>query len=142
MADDSRLLAAELGGTPGLNIAAWAAVLGSWDCATCCRPSSYVCPVRHSGAYREADAKWASASIRSTRPFIFQAEDIGICPMAFFTDRVRSMMQMRRWFDTGQLGVTYMEAPEWFVDALSVLSAAVSEAREFVRATKTPPAKG
>lgn len=62
--------------------------------------------------------------------------------MSFFTDRVRSMMQMRRWFDTGQLGMTYMEAPEWFVDALSVLSSAISEAREFVRATKTPPAKG
>jgi len=97
-----------------------------------------VCPVRHSWAYQEADLRWRNGNIRASRPFIFQAEDLGVCPMAFYTNQVKNVMQMRRWFDTGQLGVAYMDAPSWLVDALSVLSSAISEAREFVRATRTP----
>jgi len=65
-----------------------------------------------------------------------------VCPMVFYTSQVKTIMQMRRWFESGQLGISYMDAPSWLVEALSTLSSAINDAREFVRATKTPPSKG
>lgn len=65
-----------------------------------------------------------------------------VCPMVFYTSQVKTVMQMRRWFESGQLGIAYMDAPSWLVDALSVINSSIAEAREFVRATKTPPSKG
>jgi len=65
-----------------------------------------------------------------------------VCPMVFYTSQVKTIMQMRRWFESGQLGISYVEAPSWLVEALAAINSSITEAREFVRATKTPPSKG
>lgn len=67
-------------------------------------------------------------------PLIFKISDkLGVCPKIFARDPfILQCFRAKTWFDKGALGVTYMNAPVWLDEALSVMSMAENEASRFV----------
>ncbi|MCK5020890.1 MAG: hypothetical protein KAS32_27970 [Candidatus Peribacteraceae bacterium] len=46
------------------------------------------------------------------------------------------MMQAKSWFETGQLGVDFVTAPDWISTAFGILSTQTSKAMDFKRENK------
>jgi len=94
-----------------------------------------VCPVRQQGAYARAN-ELVPTEAAGCKPLIFIADELNVCPFTFLTPWVRQVIQAQSWFQTGQLGFSYLEARDWVPRAFSVLTAEHAEAVQFDRSTK------
>lgn len=73
-----------------------------------------------------------SMKIRPNIPFIFQVDAIGECPKSFVNEFTSHTITAKSWWDKGQSGVTYINSPSWFIEAIQVLNRAESEAQSFL----------
>lgn len=59
---------------------------------------------------------------------IFTADRIGVCPRLLISKWAGYVMQARNWFENGQLGTNYIDAPAWVATAFSLLSSEITKA--------------
>lgn len=105
-----------------------------WKCDTCNRTDLSVCPLRNPDAYREAEKRVALAPrMPGSQPFVFRLDAMGVCPWAFITDFTRQVAKAKTWWANGQLGVSYLESPEWIHDAFTVYAYEYNNARTLAR---------
>jgi len=56
-----------------------------------------------------------------------------VCPYMVISPLVREFMASRRWFDSGQLGFSYLQAPTWYTEALGIYDSEAGRAMQFKR---------
>jgi hypothetical protein len=47
-------------------------------------------------------------------------DQAGVCPYVFVSQWVREFIASRRWFESGNIGFSFLEAPQWYLEALSL----------------------
>lgn len=65
-------------------------------------------------------------------PMVFRYENIGVCPKIMLTDFSFYVMKAHSWWDKGQLGVNFLEAPAWVNEAFSALTSERNKALRFI----------
>ena len=66
-------------------------------------------------------------------PDFLYSQRIGDCPWNHITGFSSMFSQARKWWETGQLGVNYLQVPRWFNQALGVAAEAAAKARAYKR---------
>lgn len=56
-----------------------------------------------------------------------------ICPLALLTEWSAYVRKAQSWFESGQLGMTFVDAPPWISEAFAVLTSERSKADRFRR---------
>lgn len=70
---------------------------------------------------------------RGTIPTIFLIEQAGYCPKICLNDFTHMCLEAKSWFDKGQsIGVSYLDAPAWWHQALKVMGKAEGEAQQYL----------
>ena len=111
---------------------AWASVIGeSLDCSKCKRPKTFLCPKRDHIGNEELLQMIADSPLPKSVPLALKAEQVNICPVFFLTPFARLVTKAYNWWESGQLGMTLMDAPYWIDEAFSILSSERSKARSF-----------
>ena len=64
---------------------------------------------------------------------MFAASRLKICPRVLMSEWAGYVMKARSWHETGQLGVSFITAPEWVNHAFALLDNATTEALDFKR---------
>jgi hypothetical protein len=67
---------------------------------------------------------------------MFAASRLKICPKLLVTSWAGYVMQARSWYETGQLGISFVNAPAWVSHAFAVLDNATTAALDFKRENK------
>ena len=64
---------------------------------------------------------------------IFAAARYRICPRALLTEWSAYVRRAQSWFETGQLGMSFVEAPPWITEAFGILTGERARADKFRR---------
>lgn len=64
---------------------------------------------------------------------MFTAVRLRICPRLLVTPWASYVLQARAWYETGQLGVDFVNAPDWVSTAFGILDSEQSKAMDFKR---------
>jgi hypothetical protein len=106
-----------------VTVAAWLSVYAeSWDCQACLsgkRRSAYICPNR-GGSIDTAVQRLSKIKKEDCPSVIARYDYSGVCPYMFITQIVREFMASRRWFDSGNVGFSFLQAPTWYTEALAL----------------------
>lgn len=60
-----------------------------------------------------------------------------VCPFMVISPLVRGFMASRRWFDSGNLGFSFLQAPTWYLDALALYDMESGRAMKFKQKEKS-----
>ena len=105
-------------------MAAWVSAYSDlYDCRTCKR-RGWTCK----------GATWGDVEIheRDAAP-IFAAARNRICPRALLNSWTGYVHQAQGWFESGQLGMTFIDAPPWISEAFGILTSERARAEKFRR---------
>ena len=123
-----------------MTVAAWLSVYGdSWDCQACMdgkRRQEYVCPNRD-GTMAEAVRRLRKIPKSDIPNVVTRLDYASVCPYMFVTPLVREFLASRRWFDAGNIGFSFLQAPSWYLEALAVYDMESSRAMKFRQAEKS-----
>ena len=111
---------------------AWASVMGdSFNCGTCNRPPSFLCPKRDHVDNETIMQRIADSPLPKKVPMIFRAEAVNLCPRFLFTPFASFVTKVYSWWEKGALGVDLLHAPAWVDEAFRILETERAKAREF-----------
>ena len=119
-------------GIGGITVAAWSSVMGSnFECGSCKRPASFLCPKRDHLEDAEIMQMIADSPLPKSVPMIFKAEAVNICPKFLLTPFAIYTAKIYSWWEKGNLGVDLLSAPSWIDDAFRILESERAKARDF-----------
>ena len=104
---------------------AWMSLVGdSFKCSSCKRNrEAFSCP-KHEHVDMDVVYKTlADSKLPSSMPDVFKLEQMGICPLVMRSDFALVVSRAYNWWDKGQLGMNFLEAPAWVDVAFNVLAA-------------------
>ena len=117
-----------------MTVAAWLAAYSErWDCKACIageRRRSYICPNRD-GSLSDAMQRLSKFAPDDFPNILLRFDKAGVCPYMLISPLVRQFTASRRWFDTGQVGFSFLEAPSWYIEALNLYDIEAGRAMRF-----------
>jgi hypothetical protein len=122
-------------------VSAWLSVLGDrWDCNRCSR-TGFVCSrAGHMATDSELERRLAEAPVPASVPAVFRAEAALVCPRVMVGPLAQCVADAYGWFEKGNLGVTFLEAPLWLGQALARFGSELMKAITF-KAKQNRPEK-
>lgn len=122
-----------------MTIAAWLSVYAdSWDCRACTdgkRRQEYICPNR-GGSVDDAMRQLSKIRKQDCPSTIARYDYAGVCPYTVITPLVQQFTSSRRWFDSGNLGFSFLQAPTWYTEALALYDSESNRAMRCKQAEK------
>ena len=120
-----------------MTVAAWLSVYAErWDCKVCIagkRRESYVCPNRE-GDINEAMRRLSQFDTEDFPGILDRYDRSGVCPYMLITPLVREFASSRRWVESGNIGFSFLEAPQWYLEALALYDTETGRAMRFRQA--------
>lgn len=117
-----------------MTVAAWLSVYGDrWDCQACQdgkRRQDYICPNR-GGSHDAAMQQLRKISRKDCPSVIARYDYASVCPYMAITPIVQEFAASRRWFEHGNIGFSFLQAPKWYSEALALYDAASGRAMRF-----------
>lgn len=111
---------------------AWlSATSDSFNCKNCKR-KNFVCPMLDHKKPIDLEERIKKANLPSAMPLIFKYESIGVCPRIAITPFSQLVAKAYQWWEKGQLGINYTEAPIWVDQAFTIYANNLGRARQFV----------
>lgn len=107
----------------------------NFDCKRCKR-KNFICPMTDQEIPDDLEERLEQAHLPSSMPEIFKYENIRVCPKVKLSDFSSLVIRANNWFEKGQLGMTFLDAPIWVDEAFSILNSERNKALKFIHSKK------